>query len=155
LLFDNRIGENMTLEQIERSLDRLRSRLYRTVNAINKLEKAHRRIKRRMESQDAETQTAQSQKQLAQSEKSKALAESVGPAVAVPNLGDLDIPAALKRPPVNPADARAKEEILAQQEAAKKIKTTARIAKLKADKAGDTKRMPLTGKAALAAINQA
>jgi len=130
----------MTLEQIERSLDRLRSRLYRTVNAINKLEKAHRRVKRRVELEALQPKPAP---------------EPVAVVTARPIEDDLSIPAQFIRPRLNQADEAAKAEILAQQEATKKAKTTARIAKLKADKAGDTKRMPLTGKAALAAINQA
>lgn len=44
------------------------------------------------------------------------------------------------------------QKVLAEIEAAKKAKTGARIANLKAKKAGDTQKMPLTGKAALAAI---
>jgi|SRR6516165_1686061 hypothetical protein len=128
----------MTLEQIERSLDRLRSRLYRTVNAINKLEKAHRRVKRRVELEALQPKPAP---------------EPVAVVTARPIEDDLSIPAQFIRPRLNQADEAAKAEILAQQEATKKAKTTARIAKLKADKAGDTKRMPLTGKAALAAIN--
>ena len=128
----------MTLEQIERSLGRLRSRLYRTVNAINKLEKAHRRVKRRVELEALQPKPAP---------------EPVAVVTARPIEDDLSIPAQFIRPRLNQADEAAKAEILAQQEATKKAKTTARIAKLKADKAGDTKRMPLTGKAALAAIN--
>jgi len=49
-------------------------------------------------------------------------------------------------------DAEARAEILAEQEASKRRKASARIGKMKAAKAGDTKRMPLSGKAALAAI---
>jgi hypothetical protein len=128
----------MTLEQIERSLGRLRSRLYRTVNAINKLEKAHRRIKRRMELERVQP---------------KPEPQQVAARAPVAS-DDLSIPPIFIRPRLNQADEAAKAEILAQQEATKKAKTATRIAKLKADKSGDTKRMPLTGKAALAAINQ-
>jgi hypothetical protein len=44
------------------------------------------------------------------------------------------------------------DEIRGKIEADKKAKTAARIAKLKAAKSGDTKRMPLSGKAAMERI---
>jgi hypothetical protein len=47
------------------------------------------------------------------------------------------------------ADRKVADAIRAEQEATKKAKAQGRIAKMKAKKAGDTKRMPLTGKAAL------
>ena len=49
-------------------------------------------------------------------------------------------------------DIIAAEQIKAEQAEAKKQKTAGRIAKMKAVKSGDTKKMPLTGKAALEMI---
>lgn len=72
----------------------------------------------------------------------------------LPPVGDLDIPAQFRRPVVNKADEAAKQEIIAAQQAKAKTKTRSRIEKLKAKKAGQTKAMPLTGKAALAAIRE-
>jgi hypothetical protein len=126
----------MTLEQIERSLEKLRSRLYRTVNKIHMLEKAERRIRRRME--------------LEATPKSE-------PVVTPPATLDIKEQPWIKsasRGNLTEADKAAIAGIEAAQAERKAAKTTARIAKLKASKAGDTKRMPLTGKAALAAINQ-
>ena len=58
----------------------------------------------------------------------------------------------MRRTP-NAADEAAKAQIIAEQEAPKKQKAAARIAKMKAEQTGETTKMPLTGKAALAAIS--
>jgi hypothetical protein len=160
----------MTLDQIERKLERLRSRLYRTVNAINLLEKAKKRIKRRMELEYAEApkEAKESPEPVAQSKESKAVAKDVGPAVnpeavALQALTGVDETLDIKEQPwikstargnLTEADKATIANIEAAQAERKAAKTAARIAKLKADKAGDRKKMPLTGKAALAAINQ-
>jgi hypothetical protein len=57
----------------------------------------------------------------------------------------------MRRTP-NAADEAAKAQIIAEQEGAKKQKAAARIAKMKAKQSGEASKMPLTGKAALAAI---
>jgi hypothetical protein len=64
---------------------------------------------------------------------------------------DLAIPAFLQRKKLDPAAA----EIKAEQDATKKLKAKGRIEKMKAKQRGDLKRMPLSGKAALAAIRGA
>lgn len=64
---------------------------------------------------------------------------------------DLSIPEFLKRSP-NAADEKAKAEILTQQDARKKAKAKARAEKAKAKRRGDLKKMPLEGRAAIAAI---
>jgi hypothetical protein len=143
------------LEQIERSLEKLRSRLYRTVNKIHMLEKAERRIRRRMELE-------------ALTPKSEPVAVVTLPAthptaIALQTLTGVDETLDIKEQPwiksaargnLTEADKAAIAGIEAAQAERKAVKTTARIAKLKAGKAGDRKKMPLTGKAALAAINQ-
>jgi len=69
---------------------------------------------------------------------------------------NLEIPDFLRRQKEGEAkDAAAREEILAQQSGRKQAKSRARVGKMLAEKAGDTKRMPLTGKDALAAIRRA
>jgi hypothetical protein len=60
---------------------------------------------------------------------------------------DTSIPSFLRRSPDPAAEA-----IRAEQAEARRLKATGRIAKLKAQKSGETRKMPLTGKAALAAI---
>jgi multidrug resistance efflux pump len=49
-------------------------------------------------------------------------------------------------------DAEARAQIQAEQAAGKRKKSLARVGKVLADKSGERKRMPLTGKAALEAI---
>jgi hypothetical protein len=75
------------------------------------------------------------------------------------NGDNLDIPGFLKRvgsvgdkTPADLADAAAAEQIRKDQAARKRIKAASQAATRKAKAAGDLKRMPLTGKAALAAI---
>lgn len=61
---------------------------------------------------------------------------------------DDPIPGVLRRTPLTP-EAKA---ILAEQADRTRTKSRARIAKMKAKQNGDTKRMPLTGRAAIEAI---
>jgi hypothetical protein len=70
---------------------------------------------------------------------------------------DDDIPAFLRRGQAaqQAADTVIAEQIKAEQAATKKRKAAGRIATMKAKKAGDTRKMPLTGRAALAAIRSA
>jgi hypothetical protein len=54
----------------------------------------------------------------------------------------------------NPADKKAADAIKAEIDTKKKAKTKARIEKMKLKQAGELRRMPLTGKAALEFIRQ-
>ena len=65
----------------------------------------------------------------------------------------LDIPGFLRRQGPSDADKAAADTIKAEQAATKKAKAQGRIATMKAKKSGETRKMPLTGKAALALIN--
>jgi hypothetical protein len=65
-----------------------------------------------------------------------------------PPKDDLGIPDFLRRSKPDPVAEQIKQE----QAETKKIKAAGRIAKMKAKKSGETKKMPLTGKAAIAAI---
>jgi hypothetical protein len=141
----------MTLEHIEQSLEKLRSRLYRTVNKIHMLEKAERRIRRRME---LEAPTPKS-------EPVAVVTPPATPAVALQTLTGVDESLDIKEQPwiksaargnLTEADKAAIAGIEAAQAERKAAKTTARIAKLKADKAGDRKKMPLSGKKAFERI---
>ena len=77
--------------------------------------------------------------------------ESEGPAILATD--EPAIPDFLRRTVVAKAkDAEAAEAIRRELAERKTAKARGRIAKMKAVQAGDTKRMPLTGKAALAAI---
>ena len=64
-------------------------------------------------------------------------------------LGDLDIPDFLRRETARKLDKVEAELIKAETETKRLAKSRGRIAKMKAKKAGDTKKMPLSGKAAL------
>ena len=66
--------------------------------------------------------------------------------IAAPEI-DTSIPAFLRRKPDPVA-----EQIAAEQKDLKRRKAQGRIATMKAKKSGETRKMPLTGKAALAAI---
>lgn len=71
-------------------------------------------------------------------------------------IADLDIPPFLKREPKpKKADAEVAAEIAAANKARKTAKSRGRIAKMKAKQAGELRRMPLTGNAALAFIQNA
>lgn len=87
------------------------------------------------------------------------IAPAAPAAVAAPASDGFDIPGFLRRARGTPeqqaeaqvrkADREAAEAIRAEQAEKAKAKARGRIATMKAKKAGDTKRMPLTGKAAL------
>jgi hypothetical protein len=74
---------------------------------------------------------------------------------ATPTDKPLPEPRASEPVSTSTADEQAAAEIKAEQEARKRAKAAGRIAKLKAKKNGDTQKMPLEGKAALAAIAEA
>jgi type IV secretory pathway VirB10-like protein len=88
--------------------------------------------------------------------------EQPKPKPKLPDVKPLPLPQATEEPTIpdflrRTAEAKAKDaeaaEAIRQEQAERKTaKARGRIAKLKAAQAGDTKRMPLTGKAALAAI---
>jgi hypothetical protein len=69
---------------------------------------------------------------------------------------DLEIPGFLKRAgsiaTMTPADLQAVQEIEAEQANKKRTKARVRIEKMKAKASGETRKMPLTGKAALEKI---
>jgi hypothetical protein len=131
-----------TLEQIEASLSRWKTRLRRAMTAIDKLEAQKKRLAKRQ----ASLPDLAIAPPLAVAVKPK-------PAPAPPVKGEIDtsIPAFLQRRKLDPVA----EEIAAEQAETKRKKAQGRIAKLKAKQSGETRRMPLTGKAALDAIRNA
>lgn len=122
-----------TIDQIDASLARWQTRLKRAVNTIERLQKQRKRLTR--------------PQPLAQV---LGPIENVGSVAPIPKklltLDELDIPTFLQR------DKAAAAEVAAEQADIKKRKAAGRIAKMKAKQSGETKRMPLTGKAALEAI---
>jgi hypothetical protein len=145
--------KKQSLEQIEASLSRWKTRLRRAMTAIDKLEKQRKRLVSRG---------------------LRAGAQSSPPAPRAPVPVDLAIAPPLAKPvPPKPSNGTEKinmptadeipsflrrspdpiaEAIKAGQAETKRLKAKGRIAKMKAKQAGDLKKMPLTGNAALAAI---
>jgi len=124
-------------------LARLHSRLYRTVNAIRKVDAQRKRL---LDKQyvGAGPDTRQ---QPPPERKAAAALPKVADTLPAPD-DSLDIPAMFRRPVLSPADQAAKAAIRAEQADRAKAKRAASKAK-----AGDAlAKKPLTGKEALAAI---
>jgi|SRR5215472_3504206 len=142
------------LEHINQRIARQHSRLFRVANVLDKLVKAARRVEKAIDAelQEKADEAARAVKRLKVAQAAPPASEPVtAPVARLPVDDPLDI-RNQQWATRGDADKKAEAEILAEQAAGKKKKTMARIDKLKADKAGDRKKMPLTGKAALAAI---
>ena len=146
-----------TLEQIDASLSRWKTRLRRAMTAIDKLEKQRKRLVRATAVRVSVPAhpTVDSETTLG----------TVPPKpepvkVTAPSPVADEIPAFLRRQSdggleatrQRSLDADAAERIKSEIAATKQAKARGRIAKMKAKQSGETRRMPLTGKAALAAI---
>jgi hypothetical protein len=136
------MAKKQTLEQVEASMARWQTRLRRAVTMIDKLGRQRKRLAKAQASPPVarpEPLAVTIMKEMT------APAPTPAPPVEIEN----EIPAFLRRQkPGNPIGDQIKAEI----EAKKTAKARGRIATMKAKKAGDLKKMPLTGKAALAAI---
>jgi len=158
----------LKLDQIERRLERLRSRLYRTVNAINKLERTQRRLKKQpsaiavaaVKAAGADVATVATQAVKATETLSESCDRIVTERIMSPAKTDtLDIKEqpwikSASRSNLTESDKKAIAEIQAEQKDKKKSLAAARIAKMKARMKGEMRKMPLQGKAALAEINK-
>jgi hypothetical protein len=184
------MAKRPTLETIDVSLRRWKTRLKRAVTAIDKLEKQKKRLLRtvakittkqdRLQERVIEITAVQaslpayptvdSEAGLSGSPRAETTLGALPP--PQPTTDDaLDIPVYLRRQP-EPTKAWAPgdwptaipeglreqcdtaEQIRAEQAEIKKKKAQGRIAKMKAKKAGDLNKMPLTGRAALDAIKK-
>jgi hypothetical protein len=135
------------LQRVEASLVRWHRRLSRAATAIKKLDAQRRRL---LVKRAEPVKALPAPKPLAiEAPKPVALPALKTPPTVELTAGSEDIPAFLRRS--SPVDAVA-QGMLDEQADLKKRKARGRIAKLKATQAGETKKMPLTGKAALAAI---
>jgi len=162
--------KTMTLEHIDYSISRWKTRLKRAMTAIDKLEKQKKRLIKATAVRvsvpahptvDSETtlgavppraKPARGSSDEPAPEKPKPVNAPVPPTpVAQVERAkvDDDIPAFLRR---QTAPSPVADEIRQQQAETKKAKARGRIATMKAKQSGETRRMPLTGKAALAAI---
>jgi hypothetical protein len=123
-----------TIEQVEASIARWQSRLRRAVNAIERLQKQRKRM------------AAAKPKPAPKPAPAPMPPHEPEP---MPSPVDIGIPDFLQR---GVAAQKAVDEIIAEQAEHKRRKSAGRIARMKAKQSGETKRMPLTGKAALDAI---
>jgi hypothetical protein len=156
------MAKKPTLDRVEILIARNETRLKRTMTALDKLKKQRARLLK-----TAVKTVAFEPDNLAGFHPEQSKAERVkrgAVPVSVPahptgtlppvNVArdDLGIPDFLRRQ--TDADVAAAEAIKAEQAATKKAKAQGRIATMKAKKSGETRKMPLTGKAALALINE-
>jgi hypothetical protein len=135
--------KKVTLENVEASLARWRTRMKRAVTMIDKLERQRKRLDK------AARIEAVRRDELAIVPAPVArppVAPKPGPVLPAPEI-DTAIPGFLRRDKDPVA-----EEIREQQAETKRRKAQGRIAKLKAKQSGETRKMPLTGRAALDAI---
>lgn len=140
------MAKKPTLDTNAMALKRWRSRLKRAMTMIDKLEKQRRRLEAKPVDLAITTGKRPEPKAIPASALVAAVKTVIKPAEI-----DTSIPAFLQRKPLDPVAAEIKQE----QEATKKKKAAGRIAKMKAKASGETKRMPLTGRAALEAIRNA
>jgi hypothetical protein len=134
--------KTMTLEHIDYSLSRWKTRLKRAMTVIDKLVKQRKRL--------LKATTVRASVPAHPTVDSETTLGTVPPKPEPPAVAhplDTSIPSFLRRTPDPVA-----EQIRSQQAETKQLKARGRIAKMKAKQAGDLKKMPLTGKAALAAI---
>ena len=157
-----------TVAHLDASIARWKTRLKRSVTMIDKLEKKRKRIA---------AKPVKTEKVVVFEPEPAAIVDAYCARQAEPNttvidqimskppseaekarndkiLADSGIPAFLKRGQAaqKAADAVIADQIKAEQAATKTAKARGRIATMKAKKSGETKKMPLTGKAALDAI---
>jgi hypothetical protein len=158
------MAKKPTLEQVEASIARWKTRLKRAMTALDKLEKQQKRlVKAAAQPRVISDAPAKPEPLAVTIMKELAAPQPVQPArdpsqeaerlMGRPGrggAGDDDIPAFLRRQSSDPDPVA--EQIKAEQAETKAAKARGRIAKMKAKKSGETKKMPLSGRAALDAI---
>jgi len=162
-----------SIEHLDSLAKRLRTRLKRTMTALDKLEKQKARLLKAAKAPTVKTVTFEPMfdDAVPVSVPAYPTVDSETTLGALPPVNiargglagshdDLGIPDFLKRSNElerlgqKLADQSVADRIKAEQAATKKAKAAGRIAKMKAKKSGETRKMPLTGKAALALINE-
>jgi hypothetical protein len=164
-----------TVAHLDASIKRWKTRLKRSVTMIEKLEKKRKRLAAKpVEKVVVFEPDMIARKDVTMMDAQRAAADRVGgmiidaglsagltPAQTIgiragltpaQNIGiDTDIPEFLRRGAAaqKAVDAVIADQIREEQAATKKAKASGRIAKMKAKKAGDLKKMPVSGKAAL------
>jgi hypothetical protein len=145
--------KTLTLEHIDFSIGRWKTRLRRAMTAIDKLEKQRKRlVKAQASAPDLAIAPPLAKAILPVPvllEKLDQLAPPKPAEWSAANPIEDDIPAFLRR---QTSASPVAEQIKAEIEEKKKLKARGRIATMKAKQSGETRKMPLTGKAALQAI---
>ena len=153
------------LADIDAAISRWETRLFRTVTALQKLRKQRKRITNPALMKASDEHRAKYPLGHVHEIKVQGVTVPVPDAQVDDPLpseptDDLAIPGFLSRNLPGhgryhtQADLDAEAKLKAEIEEKKKLKAKGRIAKLKAKQSGETKKMPLSGKAALAYINQ-
>lgn len=137
--------ETSKLDHNTAALKRWRTRLQRAMTMVGKLEKQRMRIEKKM------TQAEQLAEPVLRKLAGMPKPEGAVLVPSPPAKDDLAIPAFLDRAKPDPATEQIRQQI--KENIARKAR--GRIERMKAKQRGDLKKMPLTGKAALAAIRNA
>jgi hypothetical protein len=148
----------MSLSEIEAAINRWETRLFRAATALMKLRQQRKRIKDPAFMKRHDEFLAEHPRSPDAAMKVmgvKIPLDNEPPLVALPvePKDDLTVPTFLQRA-VNSADEVAKAEIIATVAEQKKRKAVSGAARRKAAAKGETRRMPLSGKAALAYIEK-
>ena len=139
--------KTMTLEHIDTSLARWKTRLKRAMTALDKLEKQRKRIVKAQADLATAPPLAKAVRVSVPAHPTVDSETTLGAVPPTPKEVDTSIPSFLRRSPDPAAEA-----IKVEQAETKRLKAQGRIAKMKAKQSGETRKMPLTGKAALAVI---
>ena len=146
----------LTLTQIESRLKKWKSKAKRAANAIDKLERQRRRLDRKIIRDNA---LRQEQRPTTVTDVISVPQTSAGYAKEYPPMPLADIPGFLERS--KERDAAIKAEVQAEVDSRKQAKAEQAVERRKikkevldADLAGKRRKMPLSGKAALAAIRR-
>jgi hypothetical protein len=147
--------KTVTIEAVDAKLKRWKTRFARAVTEIAKLERQRKRLLAKP--------TPRAPRPWAHADLAD-LPATLGPAIreaaqeapkaaepvrSLQEADKLHIPAFLARGKIDSGDQETISQIKTEQAETKKAKARGRIEKMKAVKRGDTKKMPLTGKAAL------
>jgi hypothetical protein len=150
-----------TVAHLDASIKRWKTRLKRAVTMIDKLERKRRRIAAKVlvasvidpmvEALKPEKVVVFEPEPVISDARLTDAAGTVLRDMAAPVADDIGIPDFLKRgiAAQKAVDAVIADQIREEQATTKKAKAQGRIAKMKAKKSGDTRKMPLSGKAAL------
>jgi hypothetical protein len=135
-----------TVQELDTAIARWNTRLKRAVNTIDKLQKRRKRLVIKAERDLAIAPPG------ATKPKPKPTPEPMPPHEPEPMPSPVDIDTTV--PDFLRRDKDAAEQIRQEQADKARRKATGRIARMKAKQSGETRKMPLTGRAALAAIRQ-